>query len=131
MSGGPGGELLPGAQDGCFPFATFPAEVKVMFFFLNLFLAALGLRCCVRIFLWLRPAAAPLPCSAGASHCGGFSCCGAWPLECRLHGCGTWASLPCGMWNLPWPGFKPFCPALADGFITAEPPGQSVCFLRG
>ena len=28
MSGGPGGELLPGAQDGCFPFATFPAEVK-------------------------------------------------------------------------------------------------------
>ena len=50
-------------------------------FFLNflfiLFLAALGLRCCVQAFLWLRRAGATLRCGARASHCGGFSCCGA------------------------------------------------------
>ena len=46
--------------------------------------------------------------SAWASHCGGFSCCGAWALEYRLNSCGTWAysySLVCGIfldqgWNL-------------------------------
>ena len=45
----------------------------LLFFFPNkfiyLFLAALGLRC----WVWV-------------SHCGGFSCCGAWAL-------GTWASV--------------------------------------
>ena len=43
-----------------------------VFFLINLFilfLAALGLRC----YVW-------------ASHCGGFSCCGAWAL-------GTWTSV--------------------------------------
>ena len=41
---------------------------------------------------------ATLRCSAWASHCGGFSCCGAWAL-------GTWASVvvarglsSCGTW---------------------------------
>ena len=38
-----------------------------------LFLAALGLRC----FLWLQRARATPHRSARASHCGGFSCCGA------------------------------------------------------
>ena len=51
--------------------------------FIHLFLAALGL-CC----------------GAQASHCSGFSCCGAWAL-------GTWASVvvarglsSCGSWAL-------------------------------
>ena len=52
------------------------------FFFFNLFLAALGLRCCAR-----------------ASHCGGFSCCRAWALDarasivatCGLRSCSAWA----------------------------------------
>ena len=42
-----------------------------------LFLAVLGLRCCVRAFSC---------CGAWASHCSGFSCCGARPL-------GVWASV--------------------------------------
>ena len=29
-------------------------------------------------FFWLRRAGATLRCGAQASHCGGFSCCGAW-----------------------------------------------------
>ena len=46
-------------------------------------MAALGLRCCARAFLWLWRAGATLRCSARASHCGGFSCCGAWALGAR------------------------------------------------
>ena len=48
-----------------------------------LFLAALGLCCCVWIFLYLRQVWATLCCGAWASHCGGFSCCGAWALGVR------------------------------------------------
>ena len=74
----------------------------VLFFFLInlfiLFLAALGLRCCMR-----------------ASHCGGFSCCRAWALGARasvvvarrLSSCGAWAQLLHGMWDLPGPGTEP------------------------
>ena len=79
-----------------------------------------------------------------ASHCSGFSCCGAWALgawasvvvvrrlsscgsgalECRLSGCGARASLLRGMWDLPRPGIKPVSPALAGGFLTTAPPGS-------
>ena len=37
-------------------------------------------------FLLLQPAGATLRCGARASHCSGFSCCGAWAL-------GEWASV--------------------------------------
>ena len=50
--------------------------------FIYLFLAVLGLRCCMG-FLSLRWAGATLHCGARASHCGGFSCCGAWALGVR------------------------------------------------
>ena len=112
-------------------------------FFLFLFLAALGLRCCA----WLSVAAvsgATLHCCAQASHCGGFSCCraqalgarasvvvahrlsicGSQALERRLSSCGTRAQLLGGMWNLPGPGLEPVSPALAGGFLTNAPPGK-------
>ena len=80
-------------------------------YFIYLFLAALGLFCCARAFLYLRRAGSTLHCGVWVSHCGGFSCCevralGAWAsvvvarglsscgsrvLECRLSSCGTWA----------------------------------------
>ena len=79
-----------------------------------------------------------------ASHCGGFSCCGAralgtWAsvvaarelsscgsqaLERRLSSCGAWAQLLHGMWDLPGLGLKPVSPALAGGFLTTAPPGK-------
>ena len=34
-------------------------------------------------FLWLRQVGATLCCGAQASHCSGFSCCGAWALGAR------------------------------------------------
>ena len=62
------------------------------------------------LFIYLFLATLGLPCGARASHCGGFSCCGAWALgtqasvvvarglgscgsqalECRLNSCGAW-----------------------------------------
>ena len=83
-------------------------------------------------------------CSVRASRCGGFPCCaarapGAWAsaaaarglsscgsrtLECRLSSRGARAQLLCGMWDLPGPGLKPVCPALAGRLLTTAPPGK-------
>ena len=84
-------------------------------------------------FPWLRRARATLRFSAWASHCGGFSCCGAWALGAGasvvvargLSSCGSRASLLRGMWDLPGPGLEPVSPALAGGFLTTAPPGKS------
>ena len=87
---------------------------------------------------------------AWASHCSGFSCCGAWALrvwasvvvacglsscgsqalECRLSSCGTQAQLLRGMWDLPRPGLEPVSPALAGGFSTTVPPGKPCAVLE-
>ena len=89
-------------------------------------------------------AGATLHCSARASHCGGFSCCGAralgarasvvvahrltscgmQALERRLSSCGARAQLLRDMWDLPGPGLEPVFPALAGGFLTTAPPGK-------
>ena len=68
--------------------------------FIYLFLAALGLCCYTRAFLYLWLAGATLQCGAWASQCSGFSCCGPQAL-------GTWASVVvarglsiCGSWAL-------------------------------
>ena len=86
----------------------------LIYLFILLFLAALGLHC-----------------GARASHCSGFSCCralalGACALECRLSSCGTRAYLLHGMWDLPGPGLEPVSPALAGRFLTTAPPGKSL-----
>ena len=57
-------------------------------------------------------AGAALRCGAWASHCGGFSCCGARAL-------GAWASVVVA------PGLEPVSPALAGGFLTTAPQGKS------
>ena len=58
-------------------------------FLFILFLVALGLLC--EGFLWLCRVGVTLRCSAWASLCSGFSCCGAWALDRRLSSCGAWA----------------------------------------
>ena len=57
-----------------------------IYIFIYLFLAVLGLRCCMRAFSSCGERGPTLRCSAQASHCGGFSCCGAQAL-------GVWASV--------------------------------------
>ena len=50
-------------------------------------------------------------------------------VEHRLKSCCTWASLFCGMWDLPRPRIEPVSPALAGRFFTNEPPGKPPFFL--
>ena len=57
--------------------------LKIYLFYLYLFLATLGLRCCVRAFSLVAASGGALRCSTRASRCGGFSCCGAWALGAR------------------------------------------------
>ena len=49
-------------------------------FYLLFFLAVLGLHCSTRAFSSWWCVGAALRCGAQASHCGGFSCCGAQAL---------------------------------------------------
>ena len=99
---------------------------KYLKLFTYLFMTVLGLCCCTQSFS---------SCSTRASHCGGFSCYGAWALvfaacrlnncgswvpERRLSSCGTWALLLCGFWDLPRPGMEPMSPASAGKFLTTR-----------
>ena len=126
-------------------------DISFLSFFLSFFWAALGLCCCARALLQLWQAGAILHYGLRASHCGGFSCCGARALGtrasvvvarrpqssrasvvivCGLSSCGARAQLLCSMWDLPGPGIEPLSPALAGGFLTTAPPGKSLfkCF---
>ena len=106
-------------------------------FFLNvyLFMAVLGLHCCLG-FALAAESRGSSRCGARASHCSDF-CFGAWALghagfsscsfqalEHRLSSRSTWASLLLGMWGLPGSGIKPVSPALAGGFFTTKPLGN-------
>ena len=59
-----------------------------------------------------------------ASHCSGFSFCGALALGHTGTVGGTGASLTRSRWDLPRPGIKPMFPTLVGGFFTSEPPGK-------
>ena len=102
-------------------------------FFKKIFLAALGLRCCVQAFSscgergllffeehGLLIAVASLVVEHGLQAC---------RLQQLWHvgfsSCGTRAQLLCGMWDLPRPGIKPVSCALAGGLPTTAPPGKS------
>ena len=133
--------------------AVFPCTIQYIFVFLLFYFLKkfyLFIFYCVGSsllragFLQLWRARATLHCGARASHCSGFSCCGAralgaWvsvivahrlsscglrALECRLSSCGARAQLLHGMWDLPRPGLEPMSPALAGGFLTTAPPGK-------
>ena len=51
------------------------------FSFIHLFLAVLGLHCCVLTFSSCRKQGLLSSCGAQASHCNAFSYCGAWAVE--------------------------------------------------
>ena len=90
-----------------------------LFIHLILFLAGLGLHCCVQAFSG---------CGAQASHCSGLSYCRAWALRyAHFSIYGAWAQMPRSMWDLPRPGFEPVSPSLAGRFLTTGPPGTPSC----
>ena len=58
---------------------VFTIALSMFFFLIYLFICGcIGSSLLCAGFLQLRPAGATVHCSAWASHCGGFSCCGAW-----------------------------------------------------
>ena len=98
--------------------------LKIIYLFIYLFMAVLGLRFCARafpscgkrgpLFIAMR---GPLTIVASlvAEH----------RLQTRrLSNCGSRAQLLCGMWVLPRPGLEPVSPALAGRFSTTAPPGK-------
>ena len=109
--------------------------------FAYLFLADLGLHCCMWAFRsWVKQGLFLL--RVWISHWGGLPCCGAQALDARasvvatprLQGMGP-ISVAHGlhsMWN-SWPGIKPTSPALAGRFLTTGPPGKTntgyYCYL--
>ena len=112
-------------------------------YFIYLFLATLGLRCCARalsscgeqgpLFMAVRGLLIEVASRCGARALGtqtsavvacGLSSCGSRAPECRLSSCGTRAQLLRGMWDPPGPGPEPLSPALAGGFLTTVPPGK-------
>ena len=91
---------------------------EYLFFFFNLFLAALGLHC------WAHSSCNKRGLLSGCgarTYCSGFSCRGAWALEHGLCSYGTWALLLQGMWDRPRPRNKPMTLALAGGVLTSRP----------
>ena len=106
----------------------------LVFIYLFLFMAVLGLRFCARafsscgkrgpLFITVRR---PLTIAASlvAQH----------RLQTRrLSSCGSRVQLLRGMWDLPRPGLEPVCPALAGRFSTTAPPGKPRSYfwaLRG
>ena len=98
---GPGIEPVSPALAGGFLTTAPPGKsqldsLKKFFFkliyFIYLFLAALGLRCCARAFSSCGERGLLFCSGARASHCGGFSCCGAQGLGTTgFSSCGTWA----------------------------------------
>ena len=108
------------------------ATREALFFFfklINLLLAVLGLRFCVRAFFSCGKRG-PLfiavhgPLTIAASLVAGHR------LQTRrLSNCGSRAQLLRGTWDLPRPGLEPVSPVLAGRFSTTVPPGKPFFFF--
>ena len=97
---------------------------RILYLFIYLLMAVLGLRFCVRAFSscgkW-----GPLFIAV----CGPLTIAASLVVEhrlqtLRLSNCGSRAQLLRGMWDLPRPGLEPVSPALAGRFSTSAPPGK-------
>ena len=95
---------------------NFPLKKFYLFIYL-LFLAALGLHCCIQNFSSCNKRRLLSRCGTWAFHCGGFSC--------EPRALGAWAQLPLSVWNLPRQGVEPVSPASAGRFSAIGPPRKS------
>ena len=95
-------------------------------------MAALVLPCCAWTFSSCLKLGLLFSLDVQASHCSGFSCCGAQTLgawapvvvACGLSSCGSWIYVVLWGWNLPGPGIEPVSPALQSGFLTTGLPAK-------
>ena len=106
------------------------------FIYLYLFLAVLGLHCCMQAFSscseWGILCCGSQPYNWGGLSCwggqvlgAGLSSCSSWALEhTGFSSCGPLAKLLFGTWDLPISGLQPLLPALADRFLSTGPPRE-------
>ena len=102
--------------------------------YIYLFLAVLGLHCCVGFSLVVVSGSYSLVTThrrlvmvaslVAGSRFAGLSSCSSWALKHRLISCRAQALLLRSTWDLPQPGIKPVSPALAGRFFTSEPSGK-------
>ena len=117
--------------------------------FVYLFLAMLGLHCCVGIFYSCKEQGMLSRGGAWAFHCGDYTCYGAQALGCTgFSSCGTWHQqlwlpssraqaqqlwstglLVCSTWCPSESGVKLVSPLLAGRLFTTEPPGKPYTFF--
>ena len=121
--------------------------LNTLFFFLckfiYLFLAALGLCCCVpafsscdergtlfatvcRLLIAVVSPVVEHRLQARGLQLHRLSSCGTRALERRLSSGGAQAQLLRSTWDLPGLGLEPVSPAFAGGFLTTAPPGKSL-----
>ena len=109
-----------------------------------LFLAVLSLHCCAQTFSSCEAWGLPFSCGARASHCSGFSCCGASIFAaCGLSSCGPWLQSPGSVAVVYWLSCPAACAILPDQglnwrlalqgtFLTTGSPGNpNNLFLNG
>ena len=103
-----------------------------VYYFCLFIFCVLGLHCCLQTVSSCSEQGLLASCGLQASYCSGSSCCGAQPLGyvgfsiCR----GAQASLPCGIWDPPGPGYEPVFHALQGGFLTTGPPMKPLFIFR-
>ena len=97
----------------------------VLLKFSYLLLAALGLCCFMRVFSGCVEWRLLFTAVQQASHCSGFSLLS---RHMDFSGCGTWASLLFGRWDLPKPGIQPMSSLLAGRFLPTLPLRRSWSF---
>ena len=104
-----------------------------MHIYIYLFLAVLGLHCCVDFSLVVEsgsrsysPVAVQGLLTAAASLVVEHGLQKLWLLDSRLQAqqCGAWTQLLLSIWDLPGSGMEPVSPALAHEFFTTELPGK-------
>ena len=122
----------------------FRLQTALFYIYIYLFLAMLGLHCCVWAFstcgereatfqlqyagflLWqlllLQSSIKDMQVSAVTAY--GLRSCSSQVLEHRLNNCDTRAQLHHGTWDVLGSEIKPTSPALAGRFFTTEPPGK-------
>ena len=120
-------EIFFKVKKSCSQILDFRSRILFLCMLFYLFLAALGLGCCIGFFLQLQQAGVTVGCSVRAFHCRGFSCCRAL-VQLRLPALETGSIVV---------AHGPRCfaacrisreqgsnPVLAGGFFTNDPPGK-------
>ena len=104
--------------------------IFIIYLFIYLFMAVLGLRFCARAFSSCGKRGPLLIAVRGPLTIAAFLVAEHRLQTRRLSNCGSRAQLLRGMWDLPRPGLEPVSPALAGRLPTTVPPGKPFLFFN-